>query len=140
MATAESWKIKVAVGDRLADVQMYTVDVETPDKRTTTVKRFSNFVDFRDELYHTYRSLHPHLTSNIPELPPRELKFRVDHTDRMFLETRRKGLEQFCQRLTLLPYIVECEPFHLFFTGADSKGELMYSPASTPRASLADEV
>eukprot|EP01137_Pigoraptor_chileana_P019650 Opistho-2@80952 len=138
--TAEDWKVTVRVGDTLSGekeaVQMYKVEVRTPHKHTCVNKRFSHFVDFREEMRQIYKYKHPHLADNIPELPPKQLKFRVDHSDPHFIESRRQGLEQFCHRLLSIPHIVESDEFHLFFTGSDKNGGLMYSPASSPRNSI----
>lgn len=89
-----------------ATVAWYRVDVtRNEDKAFTTVhRRFKDFM-FLDEQVRAALSGH-HISSSLPTAPSREFKLLTDHDDPSFIESRRKALEVYCQKLFTVPHVM----------------------------------
>jgi hypothetical protein len=54
---------------------------------TTCIRRYRDFQALSEQMQASFKG--HHLRSSLPELPPRQLKFMVDHNDEAFIEERR---------------------------------------------------
>ncbi len=104
----------VAYSGKEAAVTWYELCVErrSDGARTVVHRRYREFQNLLEQVHAAFKG--HHLRSSIPELPGRQLKLLVDHTDQAFVEERRLLLENAMGKLLSVPHVCAMVPVQVF--------------------------
>lgn len=104
----------VAYTGKEAAVTWYELCVErqSDGARTVVHRRYREFQNLLEQVHAAFKG--HHLRSSIPELPGRQLKLLVDHTDQAFVEERRLLLENAMGKLLSVPHVASMVPVQVF--------------------------
>jgi len=89
-----------------------TVTRRSDGARTVVHRRYREFQCLFEQVHAAFKG--HHLRSSLPDLPGRQLKLLVDHTDTAFVEERRLLLETAVGKLLSVPHVCAMVPVQVF--------------------------
>ncbi|GAB5034812.1 px domain containing protein [Nannochloropsis oceanica] len=108
LATANAYTTK----EKAVTWYELTVTRRSDDARTIVHRRYREFQCLFEQVHAAFKG--HHLRSSLPELPGRQLKLLVDHTDTAFVEERRLLLETAMGKLLSVPHVCAMVPVQVF--------------------------
>eukprot|EP00624_Nannochloropsis_granulata_P007255 evm.model.NODE_6992_length_9071_cov_23.070004.4 len=108
LATANAYSTK----EKAVTWYELTVTRRSDDARTVVHRRYREFQCLFEQVHAAFKG--HHLRSSLPELPGRQLKLLVDHTDTAFVEERRLLLETAVGKLLSVPHVCAMVPVQVF--------------------------
>ncbi len=89
-----------------------TVTRRSDRARTVVHRRYREFQCLFEQVHAAFKG--HHLRSSLPDLPGRQLKLLVDHSDTAFVEERRLLLETAVGKLLSVPHVCSMVPVQVF--------------------------
>eukprot|EP00472_Partenskyella_glossopodia_P009426 CAMPEP_0197514992 /NCGR_PEP_ID=MMETSP1318-20131121/260_1 /TAXON_ID=552666 /ORGANISM="Partenskyella glossopodia, Strain RCC365" /LENGTH=244 /DNA_ID=CAMNT_0043063235 /DNA_START=153 /DNA_END=887 /DNA_ORIENTATION=+ len=99
-------------------VAVFKIEMYLEGKREVFRKRYRDFAVFDEYLRGSFEG--HHLLQNLPRLPPKQLKLFTDHFSAEFLQQRCQQLEDYVNKLVLIPKVVANPDFIRFLTKSKS--------------------
>eukprot|EP00470_Lotharella_oceanica_P002321 CAMPEP_0170177864 /NCGR_PEP_ID=MMETSP0040_2-20121228/11252_1 /TAXON_ID=641309 /ORGANISM="Lotharella oceanica, Strain CCMP622" /LENGTH=276 /DNA_ID=CAMNT_0010420703 /DNA_START=30 /DNA_END=860 /DNA_ORIENTATION=+ len=103
--------VEIVKGKKVA---VFRVEMTHQGQTEVFRKRFRDFATFDDYLRGGFEG--HHLLQNLPKLPPKQFTLFTNHFSKEFLEERRRGLEEYVNKLCRIPKAVANPDFVAFFT------------------------
>lgn len=104
-----------------------TVQLSNGERIIDLKKRYSDFFTLRKKLVERWPGVY------IPNIPPKKA---IGNLDEAIIETRKRILNKFCEKITSIFYLSESEEVILFVSSTDSK-DIEKLPVSRPEDILA---
>ena len=108
LATANAYSTK----EKAVTWYELTVTRRSDGARTVVHRRYREFQCLFEQVHAAFKG--HHLRSSLPDLPGRQLKLLVDHTDTAFVEERRLLLETAVGKLLSVPHVCAMVPVQVF--------------------------